>query len=122
VRFPDMLHTYDEESINNLKAFAQKQNIDIHSGVYLALQGPSLETPAEYEYLHTIGADLVGMSTIPEVITAIHSGLKVTGISVVSNVCYPIESITETTVEEVIAVAKASIPSLSKLCLKWITL
>jgi purine-nucleoside phosphorylase len=120
VRFPDMLKTYDTVSIEKLKAYAQSKSISAHQGVYLALQGPSLETPAEYEYLHRIGADLVGMSTVPEVITAVHSSMKVTAISVVSNVCYPIDKISETTVEEVIAVAKATIPSLSKLILKWI--
>ena len=120
VRFPDMLKSYDKNVFDFLGAYAQKEGITLHNGVYLALQGPSLETPAEYEYLHRIGADLVGMSTVPEVITSIHSSMKVTAISVVSNVCYPIENITETTVEEVIAVAKATIPSLSKLILQWV--
>ena len=119
VRFPDMLETYDSASIDLLRAYAQKEGIDIHTGVYLALQGPSLETPAEYEYLHRIGADLVGMSTVPEVLSAVHSSMKVTAISVVSNVCYPIEKITKTTVAEVIAVAKKAVPELSKLCLEW---
>lgn len=120
VRFPDMLKTYDEKYRKQLMAYAQNSGIILHEGVYLALQGPSLETPAEYEYLHRIGADLVGMSTVPEVITAVHSGMKVCAMSVVSNVCYPIEEITETTVAEVIAVAKASIPSLSNLILNWV--
>lgn len=121
VRFPDMLKSYDRKAIDKLRAFAQKENIDVHEGVYLGLQGPSLETPAEYEYLHRIGADLVGMSTVPEVITSVHSGLSIVGISVVSNVCYPIEEITETTVEEVIAVAKEATPSLSKISLEWVS-
>lgn len=121
VRFPDMLKTYDENDREKILAYAQKFDIIVHEGIYLALQGPSLETPAEYEYLHRIGADLVGMSTVPEVITARHSDMKVCAMSVVSNVCYPIEEITETTVEEVIAVAKAAVPSLSNLILNWVT-
>lgn len=122
IRFPDMLRTYDKEALDGLRAFAQKEGIAHHTGVYLALQGPSLETPAEYEFIHRTGADLVGMSSVPEAIAGVHAGMKVTGISVVSNVCYPIESITETTVEEVIAVAKAAIPSLSRICLEWVSL
>lgn len=119
-RFPDMLKTYDLEGIEKMQAFAQSKSLKLHRGVYLALQGPSLETPAEYQYLKNIGADLVGMSTVPEVIAAVHMNMKVIALSVVSNVCYPIESITETTLEEVIAVAKKTIPSLNLLIKYWI--
>jgi purine-nucleoside phosphorylase len=107
-RFPDMLKTYDKSL--NIKALdiCKKHNYRAHEGVYLALQGPNLETPAEYEYLHRIGADLVGMSTVPEVLVAKHSGLNVFVVSIVSNKCYPIEAITETTLEEVIAVAQVA--------------
>jgi len=120
LRFPDMLETYDQTVIAKLRAFAQKERIEFHTGTYLALQGPSLETPAEYEYLHRIGADLVGMSTVPEVIAAVHGKISVTVMSVVSNVCYPIEEISATTVAEVIAVAKLAIPSLGRLCVEWV--
>jgi len=107
-RFPDMLNTYDKELIARGLEVAKAQNIKVHQGVYVGLQGPNLETPAEYNYLHTIGGDLVGMSTVPEVIVARHMDLAVMVISVVSNKCFPIEEITETTVEEVIKVVENS--------------
>ena len=109
-RFPDMLHTYDR-SINQLALdIAVANNIPAHEGVYLSLQGPNLETPAEYNFIHTIGADLVGMSTVPEVIVARHMGLPVFVLSVVSNKCFPIESIVPTTLESVLALAKIAAP------------
>ncbi|MDA9774465.1 purine-nucleoside phosphorylase [Saprospiraceae bacterium] len=119
-RFTDMLRTYNLQVIENLEIFAKNQGINLHRGVYLALQGPSLETPAEYKYLKTIGADLVGMSSVPEAIAASHMAMKITTLSVVSNVCWPLESITETTVEEVIAVANKTIPKLNILMKQWI--
>ncbi len=112
-RFPDMLKTYD--STLNAKALeiAHQNNITAHEGVYVALQGPNLETPAEYGFLNRIGGDLVGMSTVPEVIVARHMGLPVFVLSVVSNKCFPIEEITETTVEEVIKLANEVQPKMS---------
>jgi purine-nucleoside phosphorylase len=107
-RFPDMLHTYNKEWNSRALAIASKHHIRAHEGVYVALQGPNLETPAEYSFLHRIGGDLVGMSTVPEVLVARHSGLSVMVISVVSNKCFPIEEIKVTTLEEVIAVAKVA--------------
>ena len=104
----DRLHTYDKGLIATGMQVAKEQGIEVHQGVYVGLQGPNLETPAEYNYLHTIGGDLVGMSTVPEVIVARHMDLEVMVISVVSNKCYPIEEITETTVEEVIQVVQNS--------------
>jgi len=109
LRFPDMLHTYDEELRSKIQSVAHTFNIPIHQGVYFALQGPSLETPAEYSFIHKFGADMVGMSTVPEVIVAKHAGLKIAAVSIISNICYPPEKITETTIEGVIEVAnKAS--------------
>ncbi len=111
-RFPDMLSTYDRK-INAIGlSIAKAHGIRAHEGVYLALQGPNLETPAEYGFINKVGADLVGMSTVPEVIVARHMGLPVIVISVVSNKCFPIESITETTVEEVIAMAQEVEPKM----------
>ena len=109
-RFPDMLNTYDKDLIQHGLTFAKKNNYRIHQGVYISLQGPSLETPAEYQYLHRIGGDVVGMSTVPEVIAAKHMDLKIAGISIVSNVTYPIENLTETTLEEVIAIVEKAAP------------
>ncbi len=111
-RFPDMLKTYDRTLIEQAKKIATEANIRFHEGVYFALQGPNLETPAEYNFIHRVGGDLVGMSTVPEVIVARHSGMTVFVASIVSNQCYPIESITETTIEEVIGVARVAEPKL----------
>lgn len=112
-RFPDMLHTYDAELRSKIQSAAHVLNIPIHQGVYFALQGPSLETPAEYNFIHKIGADMVGMSTVPEVIVAKHSGLKIAAVSIISNVCFPLEKITETTIEGVIEVANMASKNLN---------
>ncbi len=112
-RFPDMLKTYDKSLNAKALEIAARNNIVAHEGVYVALQGPNLETPAEYGFLNRIGGDLVGMSTVPEVIVARHMGLPVFVLSVVSNKCFPIEDITETTVEEVIELANEVQPKMS---------
>lgn len=105
-RFPDMKNTYSWEFQQKAAQIALEHKIFLKTGVYFCWQGPNLETPAEYEMIHRLGGDLVGMSTVPEVIVAKHSGLNIFGASIVSNVCYPIERIVETSVEDVIAVAK----------------
>lgn len=102
VRFLDMSETYDKYFIEIAQSVFLNNTLPPHKGVYASLPGPNLETPAEYNYLHRIGADLVGMSTVPEVIVARHSGLKVLAISIVSNECYPIERIRYTTQQSVI--------------------
>jgi len=106
IRFTDMLHAYDENLLAQAKEICNSQNIDFKKGVYVCLQGPSLETRAEYKFLHIIGADMVGMSTVPEVIVAKQCEIPTLVMSCISNVCYPVDRITETTVEEVIEVAK----------------
>ena len=112
VRFPDMKNTYDKILIENALQIAAKNNIRAHAGIYFSWQGPNLETPAEYRFINIIGADLVGMSTVPEVLVARHSDLKVLVISIVSNKCFPIEAIKETTVEDVIAIATEAEPKM----------
>lgn len=114
VRFPDMLKTYDRTLNEKALNIAKANNIKAHEGVYLGLQGPNLETPAEYVFMHRIGADVIGMSTIPEVLVARHSDLPVFVVSVVSNQSYPPEVIKETTLEEVVAVVQGVTP---KVCL-----
>jgi purine-nucleoside phosphorylase len=84
-RFPDMTEAYSKAYRTMAHKVAQENGITLHEGVYAALTGPNYETPAEIRYLRTIGADLVGMSTVPEVIVANHMGMKVLGISVVTN-------------------------------------
>jgi purine-nucleoside phosphorylase len=103
-RFPDMSNAYDREWLNYTKQKAEMLNIQMKTGVYAGDTGPNLETPAEYVFLHRIGADLVGMSAVPEVIAARHMGMTVLAVSVVSNMCYPPEKIVETSVEDVIRV------------------
>lgn len=114
-RFPDMKNTYSRDFQAKAMEIAKKMNFELKSGVYFALQGPNLETPAEYKFIHTVGADLVGMSTIPEVIVSKHVGLNIFAVSIVSNVCYPIERITETSIEDVIEIAHQSGAKLSLL-------
>lgn len=112
-RFPDMLGTYDRALNAKALAIAKAHDIRAHEGIYFGWQGPNLETPAEYEFIHRIGADLVGMSTIPEVLVARHMALPVWVVSVISNQCYPIEAIQETTVEDVISAVEQAGPHLS---------
>ncbi len=114
-RFPDMKDTYSKELRSKAQKIAAKMDIDLKEGVYYSLQGPNLETPAEYEFIHRVGADLVGMSTIPEVIVAKHGGLNIFAVSIVSNVCYPPDRIRETTIESVLEVAAQSGGRLSTL-------
>jgi purine-nucleoside phosphorylase len=84
-RFPDMSSIYDPALLDVLKQAAKKESVDLKSGVYVSLLGPSYETPAEIRMLRTLGADAVGMSTVPEVIVAAHMGVKVTGVSCITN-------------------------------------
>jgi len=105
VRFPDMSNAYNKELINLAEKTAEELNINIKKGVYTFLTGPTYETPAEIRMLQKMGADAVGMSTVPEVIVAVHSGLKVLGISCITNMAAGIldqplnhEEVIETTV------------------------
>jgi purine-nucleoside phosphorylase len=90
-RFPNMNEPYDKEMIHKGLAIAKTNNITCHSGVYVGLQGPTFETPAEYKWLHLMGGDAVGMSTTPEVVVARHMDIKVFAISVITDVGYPAE-------------------------------
>lgn len=84
-RFPDMSHAYNKQFIELAEKIAQSLSIPIQKGVYAGVPGPCFETPAEYRYLRIIGADAVGMSTVPEVITAVHAGMQCFGISVITD-------------------------------------
>lgn len=119
-RFPDFLEVYKNDSRDLIKTIAKDINILLREGIYFAWQGPSLETPAEYEFIHRTGADLVGMSTVPEVIAAAQMDMNIMVFSVVSNVCYPLKAIKKTTVESVIAAANKTMPKLSTLILEVI--
>ncbi|MBM4159765.1 MAG: purine-nucleoside phosphorylase [Ignavibacteria bacterium] len=111
-RFPDMSEPYSKQLIAIAEEAALDLKIRVQKGVYVAMQGPNLETRAEYRFLRTIGADVVGMSTIPEDIVAIHMGMRVFGVSIVTDECFP-EALKPITIEEVIAVANKAEPKMT---------
>ena len=113
-RFPDMSAPYDPELIDKGLEIARLQNFVAHRGVTVAVTGPNLETRAEYRFLRRIGADVVGMSTIPEAIVAVHCGLRTFGLSVVTDMCYP-DHAEPINVERIIATANAAAPKLRAL-------
>jgi len=113
-RFPDMSAPYTPELIEVGQEIARRENFVAHRGVMVAVTGPCLETRAEYRFLRQIGADVVGMSTVPEVIVAVHSGLRVFGLSVITDMCLP-DSLKPAVVEEIIAVANSAEPKLRAL-------
>lgn len=110
-RFPDMCEPYDQAWIDRTIKIARDQGIGIHKGVFVAVAGPNLETRAEYRFLRTIGADVVGMSTVPETIVAVHCGLKTVGLSVVTDMCLP-DALKPSNVNEIIATANEASPRL----------
>jgi purine-nucleoside phosphorylase len=111
-RFPDMSEPYNKALIKAAKEIAQRNNIDIKEGVYLAVTGPTYETRAEYKMIHIIGADAVGMSTVHETIVAVHMGLKVFAMSVITDIGIREEENTITH-EEVLEAARAAEPKLT---------
>lgn len=112
-RFPDMCRPYDPKLVDTALAVARRENIAAHRGVYVAVTGPNLETRAEYRFLRMIGADVVGMSTVPEVICAAHAGLRVLGLSIVTDMCLP-DALEPADVSKIIATANAAEPHLRK--------
>lgn len=110
-RFPDMSAPYDPELIDAGLEVARRENFVCHRGVTVAVTGPNLETRAEYRFLRRIGADVVGMSTIPEVIVAAHCGLRTFGLSVITDMCYS-DQIVPANVDHIIATANAAAPKL----------
>ena len=112
-RFPDMSQPYTESLLELAETVALDQGIKMHEGVYAALSGPMLETKAEYRFLKLIGADVVGMSTVPEVITAVHMGMDVLGISVVTDECLP-DALEPVAIEDVLEAAEMAQPKLGR--------
>src|SRR6266446_3750546 len=113
-RFPDMSRPYDPALISLAQRIAMEEKIAVHKGVFVAVPGPNLETRAEYRFLRGIGADVVGMSTVPEVIVGVHSKMRIIGFSVVTDLCLP-DALQPVSIEEVIAVATAAEPKLRTL-------
>lgn len=113
-RFPDMSRPYTPELIEIAERVAIESNIFYYKGVYVAMQGPMLETRAEYRMLRRIGADVVGMSTVPEIIAARHMGMKTLGFSVISDECYP-DALAPVSLEEIIEAAGQAEPNLTRL-------
>lgn len=110
-RFPDMCEPYDQQWIDRTIKIGRDQDIQMHKGVFVAVSGPNLETRAEYRFLRMIGADVVGMSTVPETIVAVHSGLKTVGLSVITDMCLP-DALKPANVDEIIAAANEASPRL----------
>lgn len=113
-RFPDMSQPYDAELIQRALSVARREDIVAHQGVFVAVSGPNLETRAEYRFLRSIGADVVGMSTVPEVIVAAHCGLPVVGFSIVTDMCLP-DALEPADVQQIIATAQDAEPRLRAL-------
>jgi len=113
-RFPDMSAPYDPELIDKGLEIARQENFVAHRGVTVAVTGPNLETRAEYRFLRRIGADVVGMSTVPEAIVAVHCGLRTFGLSVVTDMCLP-DALAPANIDHIIAVANAAEPKLRAL-------
>ncbi len=111
-RFPDMSEPYNLELIELAEKIALENNIKLQKGVYVAVTGPNLETKAEYRFLRATGADVVGMSTIPENIVANHMGIKVLGFSIITDECFP-DSLKPVNVQEIIATAKEAEPKMT---------
>jgi purine-nucleoside phosphorylase len=113
-RFPDMSEPYDSALRRLCREVALELGIVLREGVYVAVPGPNLETRAEYRMLRAIGADVVGMSTVPEVIVAAHQGMRTVGISIITDQCLP-DALESADIERIIATAKRAEPQLTRL-------
>jgi purine-nucleoside phosphorylase len=107
IRFPDMCEPYDRKLLSLAQRIALEEKIVVHKGVFVAVPGPNLETRAEYRFLRGIGADVVGMSTVPEVIVGVHAGLRNLGLSVITDQCLP-DALEPAKLEDILAVAGAA--------------
>jgi len=118
-RFPDMSEPWSKNLIEFAEKIARENKIKYQKGVFVAVSGPNLETKSEYRFLHKIGADCVGMSTVPENIVAIHSGMRVLGLSVVTDECFP-DSLQPVNIQEIIETANNAEPKLTLIMKKVI--
>jgi purine-nucleoside phosphorylase len=113
VRFPDMSEPYSVRLRDIAKTVAMDHQIEMHQGVYIALSGPALETKAEYRYLRMLGGDVIGMSTIPEVIAAVHMGMEVLGVSAITDECFP-DALEPVDIQQILEAAAIAEPKLSR--------
>ncbi len=118
-RFPDFCDLYDPQLVELACKIAKEEGISMQKGVYIGVTGPNLETKAEYRFFQVIGADAVGMSTVPEVIVAKHAGLRIFGISVITDICLP-ETLKPCNIDEIIKTANEAEPKLTKVIYKLI--
>jgi purine-nucleoside phosphorylase len=113
-RFPDMSEPFDAELCGLARNVAEQKGIRLREGVYVAVAGPNLETRAEYRMLRSFGADVVGMSTVPEVIVARHGGMRCLGVSIITDMCIP-ETLEPASLEKILKVAAGAEPNLTAL-------
>ncbi len=113
-RFPDMSSPYDPALREIARDVAREMKLTLREGVYVAVPGPNLETAAEYRFLRTIGADVVGMSTVPEVIVAVHGGMRTLGVSIITDECLP-DALDPADIDKIIATAQAAEPNITRL-------
>lgn len=111
-RFPDMCAPYSPRILDIAETVALENKIKVQRGVYVALSGPCLETRAEYRMLRLLGADVVGMSTVPEVIAAVHQGTEVFGMSIITDECFP-DNLKSVSIEEIIEVSNLAEPKMT---------
>ena len=112
-RFPDMSQPYTERLLATAEQVALDTGIKMHQGVYLAVSGPMMETKGEYRYMRQLGADVVGMSTVPEVIAAVHMSMEVLGISVITDECFP-DALEPVSLDDVLEAAAMAEPQLTR--------
>jgi purine-nucleoside phosphorylase len=106
-RFPDMCYPYDRELLALARRIALEEKIVLHQGVFVTVAGPNLETRAEYRFLRGIGADVVGMSTVPEILVGVHAGMRNAGISVITDMCLP-DALAPVNITDIIETANAA--------------
>lgn len=121
VRFPDMTRAYDRDLIARAERIAKEENIEVRKGVYVGLTGPSYETPAEYLFYQRVGGDAIGMSTVPEVLVARHAGIRVFGMSVITNEGWHFEGDYTNDAQEVIDAANAASERMGRIFQRLIT-
>jgi purine-nucleoside phosphorylase len=119
-RFPDMSEPYSRRLIELAEKVALEKGYKTHRGVYVAVTGPNLETAAEYRFLRGIGADNVGMSTVPEVLVAIHGGMEVLGLSIITDACLP-DALKPSNIDEIIRVANEAEPKMTEIVIEVIS-